>query len=1311
MIEAIIGLALLVLLVVLLVGGVLGGKKPSDEVLANVKTTSKKPKTQSRPKPQQPKPKQQPAPVETPASAHTLPASSPKKPRSKIPTDPEKRVALEQMQHDAELKRQREKERRKKAAKAQKQEQEQKEAAAKAAKEAEEKKKQAALEAEEKEKAKQEKEVERIRAHLQAEAKRKEEEEAERRRQEEAERKAAELKRKREREEAARKQKALAEKRQQEAEEKAAKEAALKREKEEQRKKAREEKKAKLEAEAARKAEEQKKRDEERKKREEVEMERKRKEAEQQAKEEAERQLKLKQEQEAAAAAAQKLKEEQEQKEKEEQERKEKEEQERKAREQKEKEEQEKKRREAEAAAAAQKQKEEEEEKAAKAKQQEEVLSFSVQGEEQSTPDDPIAVSSAPVETQGDEITFSMSGGSAPQEKTVVASESIQLAPQIIKAAAPAKIETFAAKKPQKKPATPTQDTPTQEELFTIKQSEVAAFRLAETSQQGLRALAALVSCSAAPSSTSSASSSSAPKPAAAPTSTPSSSSSSSTPKSATIDSASCPVTDADQGFAVVQSEVAAYQLALTAQAALNAQVRTASLQEASSTASQSSSAKDVQVAVQKKAAASVEAKQAETVVAQQQPPTPEAPKEEPPQSASTPAQNQPAPAASAPPKSNSKPSKNKHKSKKQTKHPKHGVILPENVTAPQVASYIRFLKFVRKHLDGTHTSVRSLFDQLDKDHDKSIDADEFLSGLKAIDAPFKDQELTTILSFLDTDHDGAIDFGEFTTKAGSPKQLEAYVKVYQELLEKELNLGITKGKGVVVEKEQPASNGVTADISSMQQHDPRNDTTPVEAVPPVKQPRPQQPLPTEATKETKETSPSKGGKKRKNKPKTKRKAQTKDKTGVTLPENCTSADVAVYIKFLKFMRTFLTQERTSVAHLFDAFDTDHDKALDLDEFVEGIHKIKAPVTDKEISTIVEFVDTDHDGTLDFQEFTTKVASHKMLESYEAVYNRILEQEMDEPTEDEKRSPQTNGTQAQALPSAPIADQLKHAELWEERLAAQTASPQRLQLEYFSINEGEDQTFDASRKHRSLNRYSNVNAYDATRAVITPSPHVNNTDYINGNYVTGYNKPKEYIATQGPITPTFNSFWALVWEHDSNLIVMVTNEIEKGRRKCDRYWPSELNKSKTYGEYEVTLLKETTEENFIRRDFTLSLCSGDSRTVRHVQYTKWPDHGQPETTNEMIDFRREVRSLVDPAAGPIVIHCSAGVGRTGTFIAIDRLMHALDEQKDLNVLEVVKDMRRCRMMMVQAPVQYHFVHHALLDVVRARIQALKAAQS
>eukprot|EP00035_Acanthoeca_spectabilis_P002767 m.89428 g.89428 ORF g.89428 m.89428 type:complete len:944 (-) comp11742_c0_seq1:45-2876(-) len=251
---------------------------------------------------------------------------------------------------------------------------------------------------------------------------------------------------------------------------------------------------------------------------------------------------------------------------------------------------------------------------------------------------------------------------------------------------------------------------------------------------------------------------------------------------------------------------------------------------------------------------------------------------------------------------------------------------------------------------------------------------------------------------------------------------------------------------------------------------------------------------------------------------------------------------------------------------------------------------------------------------------------------------------------------------------------------------------------------GREQPSTASLKevNKMKNRYGNIMAYEHSRVVLDTINEDPDTDYINANWIDGFKAKQAYIATQGPVPNSFTSFWRMVWEHDSEIIVMVTHEVEKGRMKCHRYWPDPTSeppvKQLRYGEIIVTHLLTQAHKHFALRVFELSH-EGSTKTVKQYAYLSWPDHGVPLATTELLGFRNAVRNGRTDLSKPLVVHCSAGVGRTGTYIAIDRLLEQCFDQTQLDVDVIVRDMRLSRNFMVQTEIQYIFIHRAVMDAM------------
>ncbi|KAF7230414.1 transcript variant X27 [Nothobranchius furzeri] len=279
-------------------------------------------------------------------------------------------------------------------------------------------------------------------------------------------------------------------------------------------------------------------------------------------------------------------------------------------------------------------------------------------------------------------------------------------------------------------------------------------------------------------------------------------------------------------------------------------------------------------------------------------------------------------------------------------------------------------------------------------------------------------------------------------------------------------------------------------------------------------------------------------------------------------------------------------------------------------------------------------------------------------------------------------------------PPIPIMELADHV----ERLKANDNL--KFSQEYESIDPGQQFTWEHSNLevNKPKNRYANVIAYDHSRVLLSAIDGIPGSDYINANYIDGYRKQNAYIATQGSLPETFGEFWRMIWEQRSAIVVMMTKLEERSRVKCDQYWPTRA--TETYGLIQVTLLDTVELATYCVRTFALfKNGSSEKREVRQFQFTAWPDHGVPEHPTPFLAFLRRVKACNPPDAGPMVVHCSAGVGRTGCFIVIDAMLERIKHEKTVDIYGHVTLMRAQRNYMVQTEDQYVFIHDALQEAV------------
>ncbi|XP_045440676.1 receptor-type tyrosine-protein phosphatase F isoform X15 [Pipistrellus kuhlii] len=306
-----------------------------------------------------------------------------------------------------------------------------------------------------------------------------------------------------------------------------------------------------------------------------------------------------------------------------------------------------------------------------------------------------------------------------------------------------------------------------------------------------------------------------------------------------------------------------------------------------------------------------------------------------------------------------------------------------------------------------------------------------------------------------------------------------------------------------------------------------------------------------------------------------------------------------------------------------------------------------------------------------------------------------------DPVEMRRLNYQTPGSSAPSCPNIssmrdhppiPITDLADNI----ERLKANDGL--KFSQEYESIDPGQQFTWENSNLevNKPKNRYANVIAYDHSRVILTSIDGVPGSDYINANYIDGYRKQNAYIATQGPLPETMGDFWRMVWEQRTATVVMMTRLEEKSRVKCDQYWP--LRGTETYGLIQVTLLDTVELATYTVRTFALHKSgSSEKRELRQFQFMAWPDHGVPEYPTPILAFLRRVKACNPLDAGPMVVHCSAGVGRTGCFIVIDAMLERMKHEKTVDIYGHVTCMRSQRNYMVQTEDQYVFIHEALLE--------------
>ncbi|KAL4236563.1 hypothetical protein ACF0H5_004948 [Mactra antiquata] len=233
-------------------------------------------------------------------------------------------------------------------------------------------------------------------------------------------------------------------------------------------------------------------------------------------------------------------------------------------------------------------------------------------------------------------------------------------------------------------------------------------------------------------------------------------------------------------------------------------------------------------------------------------------------------------------------------------------------------------------------------------------------------------------------------------------------------------------------------------------------------------------------------------------------------------------------------------------------------------------------------------------------------------------------------------------------------------------------------------------------ENKPKNRYADIIAYDHSRVVLNLLPHDVHSDYVNANYLDGYYTKRAYIASQGPNKAMLSDFWRMVWQEKVTKIVMLTNLVETYKKKCEQYWPSEGSLS--YGEVTVEVIDTAEYTDFIVRTFTISVAKSP-RIIKQFHFTSWSDHGAPTYPTTLLNFRRKVQQYNSDSTAPILIHCSAGIGRSGTYIAVDYLLQQAKKEGIIDLLQCAQLMRSNRVNMIQTWQQYSFVYDAVLDAL------------
>ncbi|KAJ8040273.1 Receptor-type tyrosine-protein phosphatase T [Holothuria leucospilota] len=239
-------------------------------------------------------------------------------------------------------------------------------------------------------------------------------------------------------------------------------------------------------------------------------------------------------------------------------------------------------------------------------------------------------------------------------------------------------------------------------------------------------------------------------------------------------------------------------------------------------------------------------------------------------------------------------------------------------------------------------------------------------------------------------------------------------------------------------------------------------------------------------------------------------------------------------------------------------------------------------------------------------------------------------------------------------------------------------------------------------ENKPKNRYRNIIAYDEHRVVLELIEGDNFSDYVNASYIKGFQNEKAYIASQGPTTNSIVDFWRMIWQEDIHKISMVANVIEEGRMKCLHYWPTLGDEPIEEGDFIISTISETEKDSYTLRKLQLENKEVGTRELYMFHFTEWPDRDVPADASTLIRYIRDIHALKTEGPDTILVHCSAGAGRTGVFMAIDTQLQRATLKGDVDVFNYALEMRKARPWMVQMPIQYIFIHEAILEAIMCK---------
>jgi len=267
---------------------------------------------------------------------------------------------------------------------------------------------------------------------------------------------------------------------------------------------------------------------------------------------------------------------------------------------------------------------------------------------------------------------------------------------------------------------------------------------------------------------------------------------------------------------------------------------------------------------------------------------------------------------------------------------------------------------------------------------------------------------------------------------------------------------------------------------------------------------------------------------------------------------------------------------------------------------------------------------------------------------------------------------------------------------------------------------------------RRRNRYKDIVPFDSNRVMVLPpymiASDTEPSDYINASFISDVilGTSRKYIAAQGPGEDTTPAFWSMIWQYDIRVVVMLTNLVEGDRFtciKCNMYWPEAVGDSKRFGDIEVQLFDKAEAPNYIVRKLDVThrgQSMSSNRVIVHIQFTNWVDRSAPEDAGNLIQLVQLTRVMYNQfcnkqgdTPSPLLVHCSAGVGRTGTFICVDQLMRSIDSSisSDVDIYNTVYQLRRERRYMVQTRAQYEYVYKCVEGYLAIKEKKLSSSGS